>query len=574
MNPDRLLWPVGLLLLALAGSCVKETAHQVVVVRTTGIDNDVTTLLAAVTVADVPAQEVQQLLPEQSEFSLQLPDSATGEVRVEVTATNDPGCTVAKGQGSLRVSGPGRYDLLVPLSRLTAADCQTTVVLQLTGVGDKVGRLAVSASVDDKVLLADQSYAGATREITLPLGDAVRGALQVRVDAIGCRSCVLAQGSGVLQLDKYGRYALPLPLVALAAPRCPPLSGQLQMGRYAHTTTLLTSGPYAGQVVVLAGDGQPVVSTAERYDPRSGTTTAAGALLVARYGHTATLLTRGPDQGRILVTGGYNGQWLTEVEIYDPNTGMARTAASLRLPTLGHTATGLADGRVVVIGGHSDQGAYRSVDIYDPLTGVWSPADDAPKTEYQHTATLLADGRILVAGGLLQSSAKVAYAAVFDPGASPGRQWTMASSLTSARSSHTANLLPGGQIVVLGGYGVQDQNLDSAELFEPSTLTWRSVGLLHTRRGNHQAVLLSTGQLFVSGGSTTFLNQFLTDTELYTTTSGGSSVSPPLALGRSIHTATLLPDDGVLVIGGLTYSGGSNLATGSIELTFPLTCSL
>lgn len=565
-----------LLLLLLPVSCTKETLHAVIVISTTGIDADVSSLQAAVSVAGVPATQVQDLLPGEAVFSLQLPDGISGGVHVDMTARSELGCTLASGRGDLQVSGPGRYDLTLPLVRLPAADCQTTVALQLTGVAAQVSRLTISAALDGKSLFSPKNYPGTTRELTLAIGDAVRGDFQVIVEGAGCHSCLVGRGTAMLSLSSYGRHVLPVTLVLLPQPQCPPLSGRLKQDRYAHTATLLDSGPYAGQVLILAGDANPPLTSAERYDPRSGTTSPAGGLLIARYGHTATLLTRGPDQGRILVTGGYNGKWLAEVEIYDPDTGLARTGASLRLPRLGHSATLLADGRVVVIGGHSDLAAYRSVEIYDPLTGQWSPADDAPTTEYQHSATLLADGRILVAGGLLQSSAVVASTALFDPSAPAGSQWVVADNLAAVRSSHTASLLPSGEVLLTGGYGAQVQTLSSAELFDPRTRMWRPVRGLSLPRSNHKDVLLSNNVLFLSGGSNYFLDQFLASGELYDPTGGPILPLTPLTLGRSIHTATLLPDDGVLLVGGLAYAttGGGTVRTDSIELVFPLACSL
>lgn len=557
-------------------SCAKETLHAVVVVSTTGIDADVSALQATTTLGGVRATEVQSFLPTQSVFSLQLPDGTTGEVRIDMTATNESGCTLTSGHGLLQVSGPGRYDLTVPLVRRLAPDCQTTVVLKLNGAGSSVSRLAITATVNGTALLQKLSYPGTTRELTLPLGESVPSTVQVSVDGFGCRSCLLRQGTAMLPLHTYGRHDLNVELSPLSQPQCPPLSGRLLQSRYAHSAVLLESGPYAGQVLILAGDRNPPLKSVERYDPRTGAINAAGALLVDRYGHTATLLTHGADRGRILVTGGYNGQWLSEVEIYDPGTGLARTAASLSLPRFGHTATPLADGRVVVIGGHSDQGAYREVEIYDPLTGQWTPADAAPFTEYQHTATLLADGRILVAGGLLQSSATVASAAVFDPSARPGAQWVTAGSLASARNAHSASLLPNGQVLIAGGYGSLNQNLASAELFDPSTLLWRPAGMLAKPRTNHGAVMLSNGRLFMSGGANYYLDQFTASGELYDWTNGGNLPFIPLSLGRAIHTATLLPDDGVLLVAGLAIpdGGGTTTTTDSIELVFPLACSL
>src|SRR5213079_2417208 len=62
-----------------------------------------------------------------------------------------------------------------------------------------------------------------------------------------------------------------------------------------------------------------ILTSAELYDPASGSWSATGSLNTARYTHTATLL----PNGKVLVTGGYNGSGgsLTSAELYD--TGLA-----------------------------------------------------------------------------------------------------------------------------------------------------------------------------------------------------------------------------------------------------------
>ena len=68
--------------------------------------------------------------------------------------------------------------------------------------------------------------------------------------------------------------------------------------RDAHTATLLPSG----QVLVAGGSNltDRYLSSAELYDPATGTWTATGSMGTAREDHTATLL----PSGQVLVAGG------------------------------------------------------------------------------------------------------------------------------------------------------------------------------------------------------------------------------------------------------------------------------
>src|SRR2546425_992368 len=64
--------------------------------------------------------------------------------------------------------------------------------------------------------------------------------------------------------------------------------------------------------------------------------------------------------------------------------------------------------------------------------------------------------------------------------------WVPTGSLATARSAHTATLLPNGKVLVAGG----GNGLSSAELYDPASGTWTATGSLATGRERHAAVLL------------------------------------------------------------------------------------
>jgi hypothetical protein len=108
-----------------------------------------------------------------------------------------------------------------------------------------------------------------------------------------------------------------------------------------------------------------------------------------------------------------------------------------------------------------------------------------------------------------------------------------------ARAGHTATLLLNGKVLVLGGLGVDPYPhnvLDTAELYDPSTGTWSVTGRLIASKSGHSATLLPDGKVLVVGQATTAMES----AELYDPGTGiWSLASSPSGIWRD-HTATLL----------------------------------
>ncbi len=91
---------------------------------------------------------------------------------------------------------------------------------------------------------------------------------------------------------------------------------------------------------------------------------------------------------------------MSSAELYDPATGTWAATGGLGTTRAFHTATLLPSGQVLVAGGTNDGlNGLSSAELYDPATGTWTATGSLATARSTHTATLLPSGQVLVAGG-------------------------------------------------------------------------------------------------------------------------------------------------------------------------------
>lgn len=136
---------------------------------------------------------------------------------------------------------------------------------------------------------------------------------------------------------------------------------------------------------------------------------------------------------------------------------------------IGHTATLLGDGKVLVLGGilslqniHNQPSDPQYAEIYDPVTQTFSGLDDLTISRQEYTVTLLKSGEVLLAGGKILDLV-VPTTELLNPTTG---SLNATGSLGTERVGHTATLLKDGRVLVTGGTDAKGNILASAELYE------------------------------------------------------------------------------------------------------------
>ncbi len=347
------------------------------------------------------------------------------------------------------------------------------------------------------------------------------------------------------------------------------LTGRMNKPREQHVAVTLAGG----KVLIAGGFNNRYLTDVEFYNPSTGSFETIKddsgndlALNTARSGAASALL-RG---GRVLIAGGYNGNFLGSVEVYDPTTEKFTSSTnSMNEARQAATATRLTDGRVLVTGGYNSAYVY-SAEVYDPANGFFTPTiDEMDEPREGHTSTLLPDGNVLVVGGcnsLLSGSVVCDYyveqSEIYHPdydakedeenGEDEADEFddeftNTAGLMVTARTNHTATLLANGKVLIVGGRNEKGA-LAAAELYDPATEAFTATGSLNTARYGHTASLLPNGKVFIAGGSN---GNYLSSAEIYDPSTGAfTSVSPDMFFAKYNHAAVTLPDGSVLMTGG------------------------
>ena len=256
---------------------------------------------------------------------------------------------------------------------------------------------------------------------------------------------------------------------------------------------------------------------------------------IGRAGHTATALA----DGKVLVAG---GSFLATAELFDPATDTTTPVGNMSVDRTQHAAVLLLNGTVLVVGGHGNQGALSTAEIYDPATRTFSPTGSLPAPVHLLRAITLPNGKVFVSGLIATPQLYDPATGTFSPTGPPTENRTSALA--------TATLLNNGMVLIVGG----TFEGGTAELYNPATNTFTPTGSLIVSRINFTATPLANGKVLIAGGehysNGGISGGMVRQAELYDPATGTFSLTGALNFGRYQHAAERLPNGRVLVFGG------------------------
>ena len=307
-------------------------------------------------------------------------------------------------------------------------------------------------------------------------------------------------------------------------------------------------------VAATLGLGLPSDAAGTRSEsgrPPAGSLIPIADMQVARSAHSATALA----DGRVLIAGGFIVKGSSEgAQAYQPATGRFVALPPMITTRHSHTATLLPDGKVLIAGGYGEGTVtLGAAELFDPRTNTFAPTGAMKKPRADHVAIPLVGGKVLIAGGLGSGWSYLASAEIYDP--ATGR-FSPTGDMTMPRESHRGVLLPDGRVMVVGGHNGHRKNLTilaSAELYNPASGRFSRAGAMRIPRHKHDAVLLPEGRVLITGGADHRDDRGVySSSEIFDPATGSFIASPEMKLGRYKHggSSVVLPNGKVLVSGG------------------------
>ena len=218
----------------------------------------------------------------------------------------------------------------------------------------------------------------------------------------------------------------------------------------------------------------------------------------------------------------------------------------------------LSNGNLIAAGGkevgmQAQSGNFnRTVEIFDPVKNQWTFTGEMKEERMSPVLFELPNGNVMVIGGLSGARDPLISTEILD---SNTGTFSMGPDMIRSHNEMGAVTLNDGRFMVIGGssydedVGFQVALSKETEIFDPELETWTEAAPMSEKRANHSALVLNDGKVLVIGGGKTD-GPYLKSVEIYDPNTNTWKFGADMTKGRVAHTATVLSDGKVLVVGG------------------------
>lgn len=286
----------------------------------------------------------------------------------------------------------------------------------------------------------------------------------------------------------------------------------------------------------------------------AGACTSPSPMPTARTGMQAATL---PD-GRIIVIGGGSGNGASSslpgsVEIYDPTSNTWTSGEVMPTPRA-FIGIAVRDGMVIVAGGQGDAdpsgvdaNVHSTVEIYDPVADTWATGPELVEPRQDAPLVVTSDRRTWAIWGGSLDETPIESMEVQEPGAA----WQLKATIVSPpRWGARAFPAPDGKIYVLGGVGYQVSVVyRKLVTYDPASDGWEDLQDSNVGHGLGAAALGIDGRLYFAGGLSES-HEPSDSAERYDPSTNVWEPIAPLPFGLVDTTAATGLDGRIYVVGG------------------------
>lgn len=231
---------------------------------------------------------------------------------------------------------------------------------------------------------------------------------------------------------------------------------------------------------------------------------------------------------------------------------------------LGHASVILPNGNILISGNGVDT-TSSNCEIYNTSENRWEYSSSMNTPRSRHNLILLKTGIILAIGSFMERSCEL-----YDP---INDKWEFTDSLiNSGIDGHTITELKDGRILICGVIETVKNDtvftrttISRCTIYDPLTGKWSIAENMNTTRQDHSAILLNDGRVMVMGGL-----PLTNSCEIYDPEKNRWISAPSMHDERYSFASILLPDGRVFVSGGMTKPTMYNSMSKNCEAYNPI----